>query len=410
MRATRRMAFASCVLLGLCALAWLPSARCYGSPNPAQANQQPAAAGQATKTVGIIKAINGSTLTLTPDKGAEVNVVAQESTRVVRIPLGETTLKNATPVQLQDLQPEDRVLVYGKLAEDAKTLNASTIVVMKQSDVAAKQAHDREDWQKRGLGGLVTAVDAASGTITISQPSLGGSKVIAIHTTKSTIVRRYPPDSAKMEDAKRATLAETKAGDQLQARGARSADGSGLDAEEIVFGTFRNLSGTVISADSAANTLTVLDLVTKKPVLVRVTAESQLHKLPAPMAQRIAMRLKGGAAGGSGAQQAASATSAAPAASPAQSAPGGMGDRPHANGSPDLQQMLLRSPAVTIADLQKGDALIILSTEGTATGGVTAITLLAGVEPILQASPKGGQGMILSPWSLGGGGGDAESQ
>ena len=159
---------------------------------------------------------------------------------------------------------------------------------MKQSDVAAKQAHDREDWQKRGLGGLVSAVDAASGTITISQPSLGGSKVIAIHTTKSTILRRYPPDSAKMEDAKRATLAETKAGDQLQARGARSADGSGLDAEEIVFGTFRNLSGTVISADAAANTITVLDLVTKKPVLVRVTAESQLHKLPTAAVWHIA--------------------------------------------------------------------------------------------------------------------------
>ena len=288
MWATRRMAFAACVLLGLCALALLPSAPCYGSSNPAQANQQPAAPGQVTKTVGIIKAINGSTLTLTPDKGAEVNVVAQDSTRVVRIPLGETTLKNATPVQFQDLQAGDRILVYGKLAEDAQTLNASTIVVMKQSDVAAKQAHDREDWQKRGLGGLVTAVDAANGTITISQPSLGGSKVIAIHTTKSTILRRYPPDFAKMEDAKRATLAETKAGDQLQARGARSADGSGLDAEEIVFGTFRNLSGTVISADSAANTITVLDLVTKKPVLVRVTAESQLHKLPTAAVWHIA--------------------------------------------------------------------------------------------------------------------------
>ena len=36
---------------------------------------------------------------------------------------------------------------------------ASTIVVMKQADVAQKQQHDREDWQKRGTGGIVSAID-----------------------------------------------------------------------------------------------------------------------------------------------------------------------------------------------------------------------------------------------------------
>jgi len=407
----RRTAFAPSVLLGLCALALLPSARCYGSPNPAQANQQPAAPGQVTKTVGIIKAINGSTLTLTPDKGAEVNVVAQESTRVVRIPLGETNLKNATPVQFQDLQAEDRILVYGKLAEDAKTLNASTIVVMKQSDVAAKQAHDREDWQKRGIAGVVDAVDAASGTITIPAPSPSAAKTIAIHISKTTTVRRYAPDSFEFEDAKPSTLAEVKAGDQVRARGARSADGRELDAVELVSGNFHNLAGTVISTDTTANTITVLNLATKRPLLVKVKPDSQLHKLPAPVAQGIAMRLRGGPSAGQ-----ASAGGPSPASNPAsgtapeQTAAGGMAEHTHRNGAPDLQQIIARSPVFSIADLQKGDAVQILSTEGTPTGGVTAIQLVAGVEPILQASPKGGQGMILSPWSLGGGGGDAESQ
>jgi hypothetical protein len=411
MRATRRMAFACCVLLGLCALAWLPSARCYGSPSSAQANQQPAAAGQATKTVGIIKAINGSTLTLTPDKGAEVNVVAQESTRVVRIPLGETTLKNATPVQLQDLQPEDRILVYGKLAEDAKTLNASTIVVMKQSDVAAKQAQDLEDWQKRGIAGVADAVDAASGTITIPAPSPSAAKTTTIHVSKTTTVRRYAPDSFEFEDAKPSTLAEVKAGDQVRARGARSADGSELNAVELVSGNFHNLAGTVISTDTTANTITVLNLATKRPLLVKVKPDSQLHKLPAPVAQGIAMRLRGGPSVGQ-----ASAGGPSPASNPAsgtapgQTAAGGMAEHTHRNGAPDLQQIIARSPVFSIADLQKGDAVQILSTEGTPTGGVTAIQLVAGVEPILQASPKGGQGMVLSPWSLGGGGGDGESQ
>ena len=67
-----------------------------------------------------------------------------------------------------------------------------------------------------------------------------------------------------------------------------------------------------------------------------------------------------------------------------------------------MQQMLSRMPAVTLADLQKGDAVMIVTTEGTAETGVTAITLLAGVEAILQASPAGGASSILTPWSLNG--------
>jgi hypothetical protein len=61
---------------------------------------------------------------------------------------------------------------------------------------------------------------------------------------------------------------------------------------------------------------------------------------------------------------------------------------------------------VTIASLQKGDAVMIVSTQGSAGDEVTAITLLGGVEPIL-ASPQGSQAMNLSPWTLGQGGGEA---
>src|SRR5260221_313886 len=62
--------------------------------------------------------------------------------------------------------------------------------------------------------------------------------------------------------------------------------------------------------------------------------------------------------------------------------------------------------AANLSDLNKGDDVMIVATPGTQDGGVTAITLLAGVEPILEASPKNGQS-ILSPWSLSSGGGEA---
>ena len=82
----------------------------------------------------------------------------------------KTSLKNAVPIPFTDLQPGDRILVYGKPSDPAGVLNASTVVIMKQSDVAAKQEHDRGEWQKHRVGGVVAStVDPANGTITIVQ-------------------------------------------------------------------------------------------------------------------------------------------------------------------------------------------------------------------------------------------------
>jgi len=72
--------------------------------------------------------------------------------------------------------------------------------------------------------------------------------------------------------------------------------------------------------------------------------------------------------------------------------------------------MLSRMPAVRVSDLNKGDAVMLVATEGSSASGPTAITLLAGVEPILTAAPVGTRAStILSPWNLGtpaGAGGD----
>lgn len=373
-------------------------------PAVAQA-AQPASA--IVKAVGEIKSVGGSNLLLATDEGKSQNILLPENVRVLRIAPGETDLKNATPITVQDLQNGDRVLVQGKAADDGKAIVALRIVVMKQSDVAAKQQKEREDWQKRGIGGLVSAVDPAAGTMTISVTSLAGGKKVLILTTKKTEIRRYAANSVKFDDAKPGKLADIQPGDQLRARGNKNDDGTEFTAEEIVSGSFRNIAGTVTAANTADNTLTVMDLLTKKPVVIKVAPDSQLRKLPQMMAQRIAMRLKGqsppGAPGAGGAPANAAATSAPAQGASAQGggdAPGGgAGARPGGGG--DLQQMLLRLPAVSVSDFQKGDAVILVSTQGNDTE-VTAITLVGGVEPILTAAPAGGQAMVLSPWSLSG--------
>ena len=362
-------------------------------------SQQAAAPGSKVRTVGTIKSISGNNITLTTDSGSEVTVVIQTSTRLLHLAPGQTDLKQATPIQLQDLQVGDRLLAAGVSPDSGKSVTATSAVVMTKADVAAKQERDREDWQKRGVGGVVKTVDIATGTITLSTGALGTTP-LAVRVTKQTIIRRYAPDSVKFDDARPGTLEQIKPGDQVRARGNKSADGNDLTAEEIVSGTFRNVAGTVISTDAAANTLTLTDLVTKRPVTVRINSDSQMRKLPATMAQRIAMRLKGGAMGAAGGAAAAPAPTQARAGEGPGS--GGGGGFRQGGGAPDFQQMLMRLPVVTLADLQKGDALMIVATEGSAEVPSTAIILLSGVEPILTAAPSQA-GTILSPWNLGGG-------
>ena len=397
---------------------------CVAMPSSEQQTQEATGGSATTKHIGAIKAIAGNAITLTLDSGPEIEVTVQAATHIVRIAPGEKNLKNATPVQLQDLQVGDRILVAGKASDDAKSITATSIVVMKRSDVEARKEQDRQDWQKRGLGGLVSAVDPTAETVTISVTGFGGTNTIVVHTFKDTMIRRYAPDSVKFDDAKPSILQEIQPGDQLRARGNRGADGTELAAEEIVTGSFRNVAGTVNSVDASAGTISVQDLLSKKPVQVRVTAESQLHKLPPELAQRIAVRLKGAMAGTTGGTTGANAKSpgntpgngegaqsGASSGGPGPGGGGGMGGGMRSGGAPDFQLMLGRMPTVALTDLHKSDAVMIVATQGTPSGGATAITLLSGVEPILQAAPNGSQAMMLAPWSLGApAGGDALSQ
>jgi hypothetical protein len=366
-------------------------------PGTAQDRAQPAAgqqatAGAAAKSIGAVKSITGKTLVLKPDSGSELTITVEDGARIVRLAPGETDLKSAPAITLEEIQVGDRMLVRGRATESGG-ISATQIVVMKQADVAQKQQHEREDWQKRGAGGIVSAIDAAGGAITVAvTPTLS----IVVKTSPETRFLRYAPESVKFADAKKGTLDQIKAGDQLRARGSRSADGKEIAAEEVISGTFRNIAGTISAIDAANNSITVKDVLAKKSVVVKVNSDSQLRKLTPQMAQRLAFFLKGGAAQ-SGAQPTSAGGAPAAAARP--------------GGATDFQQVLSRIPGVTLAELQKEDAVMIVATQGSGSGEVTAITLLGGVEPILTAAPNGVRAAALfSGWNLGTPGGDAGPQ
>lgn len=383
------------------------------------------------KTVGTVKSISGNSIVLTTDSGSEATVTITDSTRIVQATPGQTDLKSAAAIQLSDIHIGDRVLALGPNRE-TNSVTASTVIVMKQSDIAQKRRQEREEWRK-GIGGIVKEVNPAAGTITIANALASSGKPIVVHVSPATGIRRYSPDSVNFDEAKPGTLDQIKPGDQLRARGTKSEDGGEFTSQAIVSGTFRNIAGTVISADAANSSITVMDLITKRPVTLKISADSQLHKLPPFVAQRLAARLKGGAAAANGGSQAAGAESSqsgAGGSSNRSESQDGQGNRrtqggsngppdssqagySRGNGTPDFQQMLSRMPSVAISDLQKGDAVMLVATEGSAALTPIAITLISGVEPILTAAPGGAAAAnILSPWNLGAspGGGEGATE
>ena len=375
----------------------------FAAVNPVVAETGQTATASTARLLGTVTGVSGDTITLKSDAGVVATITVSDATRIVRAEPGQKDLSTATVIQVKDLTVGDRVLVRATPGSAENTYSAQAVIAMKKTDIAQKQQRESEDWQKRGVGGIVKSVDATSGTVVVT----AGSRTFTIHTTPKTIVRRYAPDSVKFDDAKVSALDQIKPGDQLRARGDRNADGAEVTADEIVVGSFRNIAATVVSVNAAGQTLTVTDLATKKPVVVRFTPDSQLHRLAPEMAQGIAARFKGGAGGGAGGEQPASAN-AQPA--PAAGNGGGMaGGRPGGQHGVDLSQMLQRAPSVQLTDLHAGDAVMIVATEG-ASDMATAITLLAGVEPMLQASTKASQSLFSSSWSLGGGDAGASQQ
>ena len=367
----------------------------------------------APRAAGVVTAIDAAAnqIKLKTDAGVEITVFVLGSTKFKRVPAGATTAAdiNASPdIAFTEVALGDRVVASGKTSEDGKSTLASRVLVMTKDEVVKKQAADQADWQKRGVSGTITAVDAAANKVTISSRGPdGASKPLAIVTAAKTQFRRYGPDF-KFNNAKPGTFGDLAVGDQVRALGARSADGSSYTADEVVSGALQSLAATVISVDAAAGTIKVKNLDTKNPVMVKIGVDSSLRRMPEQMATMMANRAMAAADAAAGRPAGAGGPPAGsrPAGGPPAGGPGGRtfsGGR--GGGGGDLQQMIERMPVFTLADLKPGDALIISGGKGSDPGLILALTLLAGVEPILSAVPASQRPMMLGGWSIDAGGG-----
>ncbi len=332
--------------------------------------------------IGEVKAIDNTSnqMVVRADNGILFTVTLSDKTQYLRVAPGETSLAKATKIGLADVGGGDRVLARGRGAADQKTVPALQVVVMSKADLAKKQEQERAEWRRRGVSGIVASLNASTQEITVSSRTLAGTpQAVIIPVTDKVMMRRYPPDTIpKYSDAKPSKFEEVKVGDQLRALGDKTADGTHLTAEEVVFGTFKIAGGTVTAIDATTNQIKINDLQTKKPLTIILKPESVLRRFP-----------EGGMFGGGGGP---GAGNGAPGQGQAQgqaqqrpqgAGPGGPQGAGPGRGGMNMADLLERLPIISIKDLKVGDTIIMSSLQGADPTQLTAISLVTGIEPLL---------------------------
>lgn len=394
MRGSSAKLWLSLAALGLCVGACLAQA-----PSPLK------------QVIGEVTAIDaaGKQIKLKGDDGAAYTITLADNTSFLRVAPGEKDLKKATKIAFADIMVGDRALA---LQRDSAA-PARAVVIMTKSDLAQKHERDREDWQKRGIVGVITGLDAATNQVTVTTRGRD-PKTLTIDTSAASF-RRYAPDSTKFADAKPGTFADFQVGDTLRALGDKNEDGTHLKAEEVVSGAFETIAGTVDSVDAGANEVRITNLQTKKPVVVRVNQNSLLRRLDPTVAAMLARRLRPDSAAGAptvaagGRPEGAAGEPGGPGGFRGGfGGPGGGGGRFGGGAGGDLQQILERMPQLSLSDLKKGDAVIVSSSKAPADSPITAFAFIAGVEPFLAAAPRTSGQVNLGSWNLDLGGGPEE--
>jgi hypothetical protein len=320
------------------------------------------------RMVGTVSSIvfDKATIQVKGQDGALVTLNLTSDTILQRVAPGEKSLKNAETIQISDIAIGDKVLV----TSDPATASARRLIVMSASAISKHDESDRAAWTTHGVSGIVVA--KASDDLTLRLRTMQGETQAHVSVSSATGFRKYAADSVRFADAKPSSLADVRLGDQLRARGDKSADGLKVTADQIVFGTFVTKAGTITAIDPEHKSVAIKELNTNVAFNVKLSADSQLKQMP-----NFAAMAGGGMPAG------------VPPGGGPPNGPPMMGGRP-----PDIAQMVERMPTVALDALKVGDTIVMSSTKGAVDNEYTAIVLLDNAEMLIRlatAQPAGGQ-------------------
>ena len=361
----------------------------------AAAPQAPAA--PHNRVIGVVTAADeaSASLKVKSDAGELYTISVIATTKLLRLAPGETQLSKAQPIQFTDISVGDRVLAAGPLNDAEKTLEALRVIDMSQADLAKKHQQEQADWQRRSVAGTATAKEEQTGTLTLRLPSMAGAgELVKVAVSNRTIFKRYIPDSVKYADAKPSTLAEIGTGDQVRVLGNKD-DAGTVQAEQVLSGSFVTLAATVVSVDAAAGLVQAKNMQNGKPLTIKITADSNLRRLP-QMAGGAPGGGPGGAWAGGGGQRPAGAEAGGPQAA-SQTAPGGGAQGGASAGGQrrggDFSRLMEFMPKIAVDGLKTGETIVVASSKSAKPDEVTAVTLLAGADFLVtMAQARSAQG------------------
>ena len=381
--------------------------------------------------IGTVQSIDsgGKSFSLKTDKGESQTLKFDDRTQFLRLPAGETDTKKATRAAAGDLGSGDRAIA--RLKQEDQNAPAVFLYFTKQADLAQRQQKTLDDWATQSVNGTVKSVDQATKHLVMSaRVGPGPARDITLDATGNVEYLRFSLDSGKYEPST-AGMAPVQVGDQIRVLGQKNADQSEIKLEALMSATFKSLPVQVKAVDAAAKTISATDLVTKKPLTIDVKSDTLLKRLDDATALQMARRLnpsfqqetgRGGRGGGRGGEAGAAPAGgqAPPERVQAGDFGGGRGG-PGAGGrggfgggrggrSTDPNAALLQQPSIELADLKPGESVVVTGGPSADMTKLTALSVVAGVEPILRAAPQNGPDPLGGNWNFGEGGGGGGAQ
>jgi hypothetical protein len=332
------------------------------------------------------------------DKG-DTTVKFDDKTQFLALGPGETDLTKAAPMKPEDLTAGDRILARVRTA-DPTGLPATRAIINRQSDIAKRDARTLEEWRTQSVAGLVGAVDAGAKTIMMKVRGATPAapvKEVAIDVSGKVTYERFSADTGKYEPS---DMAAVRMGDQIRVLGEKNGDVTAVKAVAMQTGAFATIPAQIKSLDAGTMEVSATNPATKKPVVISLKNFTVMKRLDDNVALMLARRLNPTfqAAGGRGGQGGGGRgpEGGTPAAAGAAGGRGGRG-----GAGMDPARIIEQQPTIQIADLKPGEPLIITGITSADGLKITAISLTAGVDPILRAAPNGGPDPLGGGWNFG---------
>jgi hypothetical protein len=384
----------------------LSSAGAQAQAGASQQQQGGASAAVWENIVGEVTAVDAASrrVTVRDEAGKTTTITMIEQSTYLLMPPGETQAEKGQPVTLADVRVGARVLVRASGGRSRR------LVLMSKGDAPPTQQGARggpgaRDDGRR-LGGRVVSVDAARKLIVVQARGREGAEAVTVDASGAARILRYAPDSMRPADAVAGSLADVRAGDNVRATGERSADGATFKAEEVLTGSFTRFAATVTSVDAAAGSLVVKEEQTGQAVTLAFGARSSLRRVTpefeqavAERAERFGRRQERRAARQDGQPQPEGRERRGEGRGEGQGGRRGEGgerrgdgaerraegDGQRRGGGNNIQQMLEGLPVVTLAELKKGDAVLVTATPGADASRATVVSLVTGAAGVLRA-------------------------